>query len=692
MPQLPLDAIAQLRAQRVLFLGLEGPGAHAAAELARCGVGTLRLADPFACQPGDLPLMPAGGPEAVGQPRQAVAQAALAPTGVALESGPAELNRAAVEMLLAGCDLAVCTFERGFAAAHHWANRASLAQNIPVLYAECGETGALLGPLVQPGATACFMCYRMRIVANAPDASAALAQEEALDRQRFPALHRRAIAPALAAQAGQLIALQALNFLLGREKPGLAGALLVIDASRQSSRHALLPMPACPVCGNAPAPPLPALAELGAPADPAPDLLDLTPQLLSPLLGVIHSLQITSPAQPTLASAELANHRFANFLPPGQRMCGGKGLAPAEALRSALGEAAERYSASSWDPRQIRYARAADLPGPALDPRELVLFAPEQYTHLPFAPYTGENVLGWARWRALVGGNEVFVPALATFLYYQPRAPEENLFPGSSNGLAAGPSLRSAVLGAACEVLERDAFTTMWLHRLPCERIDPLNHPDAAVAAFCAEEERRGISTLLFRLPTDHPCHVFLALGLSENPSEPATTVGLGASMHAADAARKALLEAAQVRVSLRHLLQQAAAQARAATLARAPQLVATLEDHALLYARREARSALDFLLTRPLTPYSWPHGPADELAALVAHLRASGNDLLFHNLTPPDMAALGIYTARAIIPGYQPIDFGWGGTRLGGTRLFELPQRLGMASAGLNLFPHPFA
>lgn len=692
MPQLPLDAAAQLRARRVLFLGLEGPGAHAAAELARCGVGTLHLADPFACQPGDLPLLPFGGPHAVGHPRQTVAQAALDPSGVALEPGPAELNRTAVDALLAGCDLAICTFERGFAAAQHWANRASHAQGVPVLYAECGEMGALLGPLVLPGATACFMCYRMRAVANAPDASAALAHEEALDRQHFPALYRRAIAPALVAQAGQLLALQALNFLLGREKPGLAGALLAIDANGQSSHHAVLRMPACPVCGSAPTPHLPTLAELGAPAGPAPDLLDLAPQLVSPLTGVIHSLQLTSPAQPALASAELANHRFASFVPPGQHLCGGKGFAPEEALRSALGEAAERYSASSWDARQIRHARAADLPGPALDPSALVLFAPEQYAHLPFAPYTGANVLGWAHWRALAGGGELFVPALATFLPYQPRAPEENLFPNTSNGLAAGPTLAAAVLGAACEVLERDAFMAMWLHRLPCQRTDPQSHPDAEITAFCAAEKRRGVSTFLFRLPTDHPCHVFLALGLSESPNEPAAAVGLGASLHAAEAARKAVLEAAQVRVSLQQVLRMPGMQARAAALARTPQLVATLEDHALLYARREALGALDFLLERPLTPYAWPPAPADELAALVAHLRASGDELLFHNLSPPDLAALGIYTARAIVPGYQPIDFGWGGTRLGGTRMFELPQRLGMASAGLNLFPHPFA
>ena len=60
-------------------------------------------------------------------------------------------------------------------------------------------------------------------------------------------------------------------------------------------------------------------------------------------------------------------------------------------------------------------------------------------------------------------------------------------------------------------------------------------------------------------------------------------------------------------------------------------------------------------------------------------------------------LARLGLFTARVIVPGFQPIHFGWKETRLGGTRLFDLAHRLGLRSrpatpADLNDDPHPLA
>jgi hypothetical protein len=49
------------------------------------------------------------------------------------------------------------------------------------------------------------------------------------------------------------------------------------------------------------------------------------------------------------------------------------------------------------------------------------------------------------------------------------------------------------------------------------------------------------------------------------------------------------------------------------------------------------------------------------------------------------------------IVPGFQPIHFGWDEARLGGRRLYEVPHRLGLTAAPtspqeLNADPHPLA
>lgn len=89
---------------------------------------------------------------------------------------------------------------------------------------------------------------------------------------------------------------------------------------------------------------------------------------------------------------------------------------------------------------------------------------------------------------------------------------------------------------------------------------------------------------------------------------------------------------------------------------------------------------------------------PAVQLARLCDDLAAGSHaELVYVNLTSPELAALGLYTARAVIPGMQPIDFGWPERRLGGARLRDLPAALGLRAGPLELDainddPHPIA
>jgi ribosomal protein S12 methylthiotransferase accessory factor len=300
-----------------------------------------------------------------------------------------------------------------------------------------------------------------------------------------------------------------------------------------------------------------------------------------------------------------------------------------------------------------------------------------------------------------VSGQVIYVPALAVFMNYAVQRPEEFLFPVTSNGLAAGPTLLDAVLRASCEVLERDAFLMTWLHRLPCRRAEPQSHPDADVVRLWAAYRRRDVDLLLFRLPTDHPCAVFAALARQAPEAEgPAVVVGLGADLAPARAARKAVLETAQVRPGLRRRLRHPEVQQRMQALVSGAQRVETLDDHDLLYASQEAIGAFDFLLEQPVEPMDWgspPDSSSDQMDRLIDWFANEHLDLLYTNLTPPDMERLHLHTVRAILPSFQPMHFGWNETRLGGDRLPSMPRRLelspiGLAPGQLNPAPHPLA
>ena len=75
--------------------------------------------------------------------------------------------------------------------------------------------------------------------------------------------------------------------------------------------------------------------------------------------------------------------------------------------------------------------------------------------------------------------------------------------------------------------------------------------------------------------------------------------------------------------------------------------------------------------------------------------MKSSGHEVYAANLTSDDVAALGLAVCRVVIPGYVPILPGHRFRALGGTRLSEVPQKLGYRGiargSGGNPAPHPF-
>lgn len=707
---LPVDAaIDRLRDARVAVFGVEGPGAETAALLCRSGVGRLVLVDPFPCTSEGVPLLPGAGAACVGTPREDVVQRLLERQvgNSSVRTSGVPLSRASVADLAAQCDLLIGCFDRGFLAAHHWINRASQQHAVPALFSEAWGHRWLAGPLVIPGKTACFMCYRMRSVACADDFEAAMRYEEYLDRTRVPSLHERALPPAASAYLASQLAMEAVKYLLRLEVPSLAGRVLEFDSlSIRQEIHGVLKKPDCPVCRLPPDRHQPSLTGLLAPPDRRGDVLSARPWLVSGRTGVVREEDSSAgdpgdPPRPLLGRALLSNHLFLPGDEALHRVSSGKGMTLEETIQSTLGEAVERYSSRTWDPTEVTFARRGDLDATSLDPAELVLYAAPQYQELGYTPYDGNNILGWVPARSLATGGVSLVPALAVYLNYRPRSREEHLFPITSNGLATGPTLLDAVLAATLEVLERDAFLVTWMNRLPCTSVDPQSHPDPEVRELVSAFARRRVDVRLFHLPTDHAATVFAAFGIGMPGGDgPAAVLGLGADLDPARAARRALLELAQVRRGLRQQLRWDDTRRRVDELAGHPERVRTMDDHALLFASPETLAALSFLLDRPQEAMSWqsPVGQdaRDQLPFLLSDLSGRGHDVLYCDLSPPDMRGLGLWTARAIVPGFQPIHFGAAEARLGGTRLYRLPTDLklrpGPEAFDLNLHPHPLA
>ena len=380
--------------------------------------------------------------------------------------------------------------------------------------------------------------------------------------------------------------------------------------------------------------------------------------------------------------------------------CSGKGLTREDAERSAVGEAVERYCACSYSIEELIYASFENLKEDALDPRQLVLYSPEQYEKIPWRPLREDTILGWVKAYSFVQDKSLLVPAMAVFLDYQLQNEDEYFVERLSTGLAAGPGLLRAIVSAALEVIERDAFMISWYNKLHCSRIDTRTIPNPEILGMIDHYEQTGNEIYLLRLNTDAPCHVFMAIAKQVSGELPFISVGLGADFSSTIAANKALLELAQVRASSNNYYKHSVTLNRINQLIANPQLVDTINDHRLLYAAPGHEAAFEFLFNSALIPFEWDsaeRNPRQQFEESIGYLKEIGSDLIYYNLSLPETENSGYYSCRVILPGFQPIHFGYHNLRLAGKRMFELPVKLGFRNKAstpteLNSYAHPLA
>lgn len=402
------------------------------------------------------------------------------------------------------------------------------------------------------------------------------------------------------------------------------------------------------------------------------------------------------PCPPHLWTATLSHFDF-RAAGRGERLNAGKGRTEAEAKLSALGEAIERYSAYHWDPARIRVGPAAP---DAITPADLVLHSEAQYAagSLPYPRWSDAAGTSWISGVELPDGAPVDLPAALVYLVSPTPRPVDHVTAITSNGLAAGPDLNRAIIGALYEVIERDALMITWLNRLPATLIET-PQSGCMAAAVIRHYCRYGVRVRLFRLATDQAPVVVMAVADNPDPGQGARMIGMGCDLGAAVAVDKAVFELCQARPSMASRMGQGDAASRLRSYAD----VRDLDDHPLFHALPENAAEFDFLSASgartalAAMPRHDAATPAEALARIVAGVRAAGARVAYCDITAPDIAALGPRVVRAVATGFQPIHFGHGEGRFGGTRLYEAPVRWGLrdaplAEADLNPCPHPLA
>jgi bacteriocin biosynthesis cyclodehydratase domain-containing protein len=241
-----------LRSATVSILGAGGMGAATAMSLSAAGVGTLKLFDSLPVQLTDTYLAPFLRQDDVGRSRvEVVCRHVERSTegGVCIPVSDTLTTDAEIKQAIAGSHYLICCLDAGQSGLIYKLNRACLELRIPWISGATSGKDLIVGPAIQPYETACYMCYKMRIVSCAENPHDQFALESHLDRRaNDDSAHREAIVFG-SMLLGNLLGWEAVKALVGVNACPAVGNITVFDLlTLSSTRHKVLRKPWCPAC------------------------------------------------------------------------------------------------------------------------------------------------------------------------------------------------------------------------------------------------------------------------------------------------------------------------------------------------------------------------------------------------------------------------------------------------------------
>ena len=220
----------------------------------------------------------------------------------------------------------------------------------------------------------------------------------------------------------------------------------------------------------------------------------------------------------------------------------GKGINKQQAYFSASFEIFERISARYFGEKEIISAKYTDVKDKAIDLRSITRNIKNKNTE--FDLFSEDIDIDWVIANSLSKEKPILIPASMTFLtstYFK-----GNFMPASSTGLAAGGTLKDAILQGIYEILEHDAWMIGQANMIKLPLVDIASSKNENLKEKIARIEKLGYKVVVRDYSNDIGIPVFRAWIVSENDYTAYAFNGFGASYDPEIALERAITEAVQ--------------------------------------------------------------------------------------------------------------------------------------------------
>ncbi len=557
-------------------------------------------------------------------------------------------------------------------------NQQRVSDKTPWLLVQPSGVFPLVGPVFNPGESACWTCLFDRMIRNREI-------KGFLERGRArPVAVSSLVHNTLGQTALQFAAVEIAKAIASGFRSDLRDHIASFDLLGAAiTKHYVARRPQCPTCGsrkfqNPRRAPLPiengpsaklVMTSGGYRSVPSRVTISRYRKHVSPLTGVVKRLEPIESDLP-MNTNFFAQHNFsAPAMSVDQLRSGlsggsfGKGSTSEQAEASALMEAIERYSGIfQGDEIRIKRRFTDFAAGDAILANDVQLFSEAQFQarHEPAEdgshpipdPIDPSAKIEWSPAWSLRDQCFRYLPTGLCYFFYRD-------FHADSNGCAAGNTLQEAIVQGFLELVERDAYAIWWYNRLQRPAVDLDEFDDSYVRDIKTQFTGAGRRLWVLDVTNDLGVPTYVTILHWIKDGQENIEFGSGAHFDRRIALLRSLTELSQF-LSI-----------------------------GLMDGGNGDKSSLDGVTPLRLENYPFliPAGrptvapklginvlldsARDQVEACVEIARRAGYDFLVLDQTRPDVE---VPVARVIVPGLRHFY-----RRLGPGRLYDVPVKLGL-------------
>lgn len=349
------------------------------------------------------------------------------------------------------------------------------------------------------------------------------------------------------------------------------------------------------------------------------------------------------------------------------------------ALLKCLCEAAERFSNAVYNKRDLLSSSFDSIRGKALDPS----FYLEN-------SLVGDKILLWAKGHNLLTETTCLIPAQLVYFTYQLGGDEPSLLERNSTGAAGGFDHESTLLRGIYEIVERDAFISMYLTKSKAPKIDVSSIRIPEVRFIIRQAKRYNLELELFNITNDLRIPVFMAVLIDRTGLGPIISVGLKSSLSTKTAIIGALEESFHTRPWIREELIKRKQYSQDLKYER----IRTILERALIWTSPKMLSKISFLLDQlpvKINTSALIVKPLEELKKIKKIFVEKKISVFYVDITHKKLKNIGFLVYKIIIPELQSFYLVENHKKINNRRLKAVANYFGKKSFVINKIPHPF-